>query len=667
MFISASLLASSLSAATQPPAPSPRRSRDPAPWTSAERYIDEHASPAEARRHLRRLTETPHVAGSDAERNNAHYVRDTLISYGFTAELVEYEALLPWPRTTKLALTAPESREFSLREAPHREDKDSWDEAIATYNAYSASGTVEAPVVYAHYGRAVDFEWLEAKGVDVRGSVCLMRYGKGFRGLKVREAAARGAVAALLYSDPDDDGYRRGDVGPDGPWRPKTAVQRGSILYLSEMVGDPTTPGRPSKPGVERLEVEDCPWLPTIPCLPISAATAEPILAQIHGPNVSRDWQGGCAVTYHTGPGPARVRMEVDLDDELRPVINVMGRLRTPHTNTNYILIGGHRDAWVHGAIDPCSGQALGLEAMRLLGKLVADGWEPRFEIRFASWDAEEFGLIGSTEWCEDFADDIQKHCLAYINCDGAVSGTRFGASATPDLVSFLAEVAARTTPHDRRGRLLTRWAHGGSRPPVGNLGSGSDYTAFVCRLGVPSLDFGSRGGHGVYHSSFDTLFTMEQHIDPGFEIHASMARFLAIAAHRFASSERPPIDTAAWAPWLESAIGSIPALPDELRNMLLDKVATLRASIEEHSPLSQKSVRRFRRATLHIEGIEGRPWFRNLLVAPDIDLGYGAATLPELREAVESEDAERIDRASSKLVEVLDAMLRALQPASRR
>ncbi|MCA8943900.1 MAG: M28 family peptidase, partial [Planctomycetes bacterium] len=614
----------------------------------AEKFLSDHVSAAETRRHLRRLTEDPHVAGSPAEYENARYVRDRLDEYGFATELVEYRAFLPYPVRVDLALTAPESIEFDLTERPDPRDKDTFDVPIATYNAYSASATVEAPVAYANYGSAEDFDWLESKGVLVEGKIVLIRYGKQFRGLKVREAERRGAAGVLLFSDPADDGYPRGDAHPEGPWRPPSAVQRGSILYLSEMCGDPLTPGRPALPDAERLDPADCAWLPKIPCLPISAENATEILRRIRGPNVPKTWQGACPVTYHLGPGPARARLAVELDDGIRSVRNVIGRLRTESTSDKYVLVGGHRDAWVHGANDPSSGTAIGLEAMRVIGELVRDGFEPRCEIRFASWDGEEFGLVGSTEWCEQFADDIQQNCLAYFNCDSAISGTRFGASATPDLVDFLADVAARTIPHDGRGRLLTRWAHGKDRPPVGNLGSGSDYTAFVCRLGIPSFDFGSRGGHGVYHSRFDTFFTMESFLDPGFVAHEAMARFLAIATYRFANSDVPPIEPSAWIPWLSSALDSLDGAPARVIEHLHDRLAALREAVT--GPVDIDALVSLHGAVLHADGVAGRPWFRNVLVAPHIDLGYGAAVLPALSEAVDAGDEARIEHAAAQL-----------------
>ena len=639
-----------------------------------ERAISDGVSATAIREHLRRLTARPHVSGSDAARTNAVYVRDRLRAFGFEATIETYYAYLPYPERLELALTAPHALTLDVDDAATAAqalegepvDPDRTDSAIPPYNAYSASATVEGPVVYAHRGRAQDFEWLAEHGVDVRGALCLIRYGGSFRGIKVREAARRGAAGVLLYSDPQDDGAAVGAPHPDGPFRPDTAVQRGSILDLAMLCGDPLTPGAPATQDQERLDPAACPWLPTIPCLPISARNAARLLGPLDGPETPEAWHGACleGTPYRCGTGAVRARLTVELDDGIRPVHNVIGRLRTEDTPPHYLLVGGHRDAWVHGAIDPCSGTALALEAMRVLGELVHSGaFRPRVEIRFASWDGEEFGLIGSTEWCEDHAEEIQRHCLGYVNCDSAVSGDRFSAAATPEFVALLGEVAARVVPHDGKGRLLTRWAHGGSRPPVGELGSGSDFTAFVCRLGVPSCDFGSRGRHGVYHSRHDTFFTMERFLDPDFAIHASMARFVGMLAYRFTRSERVPLRPSALGPWLEAAarplFDALPATRAERLRAALDALAI--QAPDDHDGVEVARAVALHEAVLDPAGIPGRPWFRNLFVAPGIDLGYGAVRLPALREALAAGSPEAVSRAADALVARIEALTGAL------
>jgi N-acetylated-alpha-linked acidic dipeptidase len=620
--------------------------------TADEELLVRTVTPAMARRHLKALTEHPHLAGTPGDWATAMYVKKVLDEAGFETDIEEYHVLLPSPVSVSLELTKPVRVPLDLREQPFpwKDDSLAKHPSFLTFNGYSPSGTVEAEVVYAQYGRSEDFDWLESKGVSIKGKICLIRYGKIFRGLKVREADKRGAAGVLLYSEPDDDGYRKGDVYPNGPYRPKTGVQRGSIMYISELVGDPLTPGRPATKDAVRLKREECTWLPKIPCMPISWGNALRILEHVKGHNVPKDWQGGCPTTYHTGPGPVQVKMKVVMDEKVQPIWNVIGRLRTKKTTDKYVLIGNHRDGWVYGAIDPNTGSAVTLEAMRALGELVKKGWHPRVEVRYASWDGEEQGLIGSVEHAEDHREDLQANCLAYFNCDAAVSGGRFSAKSTPELVGVLAYAAARTMAHDGKGRILTRWARGGTRPPVGNLGSGSDYTAFLCHLGIPAFDFGSKGGHGVYHSMFDNFETVSKYLDPGFKIHASVARFLAIATHHFASAAVPPIDLAAIAPYLKSCAGTLRDLPEHRREALLAAIDAF-AEVALAHPASEAKMIAMHHAFLDPEGLQNRPWYRNLIVAPGRDLGYGATVMPGIAEALADQDAVRAEHELRRMI----------------
>ena len=660
------LLATLLILVSQPPAqdsrPASRPVRKRPELSGAERFLHDHVEPAVASKHLRLLTRAPHRAGTAQDRRTAEYVADTLRAAGFQAALEEYHVLVPQPRKIEVHLRGPKHEELDLLEKPRAgvvyRDPDDLNAAMS-YLGYSASGTVLGPIVYAHYGREEDFEWLEAQGVKIAGSICLIRFGKTFRGLKLLEAEKRKAKGVLLYSDPDDDGYRKGDPIPKGPYRPSWGVQRGSVMYISKLVGDPLTPGWPAKKDARRLSREECSWLPKIPAVPISWGNAARIFEHLDGHNVSKNWQGGCPHTYHTGPGPIQVKMVVEMEEKVRPVWNVIGRLRTKNTSKRYVMVGNHRDGWVHGAIDPNSGSAVSLCAMQALGALVKQGWEPRLEIRYASWDAEEQGLIGSVEHCEEHKQDIQANCLAYFNCDSAVSGKKFKASTTPDLVSVLAYAAARTTAHDKKGRLLTRWARGGKRPPVGTLGSGSDYTAFLCHLGIPCLDFSSSGGHGVYHSIHDTYWTVSTHIDPGFEIHASVARFLAIATHHFASAEVPPIDVNALAPHLLSSVRSVTGITEQQKERLVQATEALRAAAKDGA--DEEQMVRLHKAFLCEEGLVGRRWYKNLMVAPAVKLGYGAAVLPGIRDALAADDPERVEAEVQRLTEAIQQATRIL------
>ena len=640
----------------QSPAQQPEKNARRPELTPQEVFLTEAVSPKMAEHHLRTLTKEPHMAGTPADRRTAEYVKKVLDEAGFATEIEEYHVLLPYPVSVRLELTAPKREVLDLREQPFPWQADTLRKhpEFLTYNAYSPSGTVEAEVVYAYYGREEDFDWLASKGVDVEGKVCLIRYGKVFRGLKVRAAQEHGAVGVLLYSEPDDDGYRKGDVYPKGPYRPRTGVQRGSIMFISHLVGDPLTPGWAATKGARRLRREECAWLPKIPCMPISWGNAHRIFAAMGGHNVSTAWQGGCPTTYHTGPGPVKIKMLVLMDEKVRPIWNVVGRLRTEETGSKYVLVGNHRDAWVYGANDPNTGSAVSLESMRALGALVGKGWQPRVEIRYASWDAEEQGLIGSVEHAEEHAADLRANCLAYFNCDAAVSGGRFAASSTPELVSVLAYAAARTTAHDGKGRILTRWARGGSRPPVGNLGSGSDYTAFLCHLGIPAFDMASKGGHGTYHSMFDNFETVSKHLDPGFEIHASVARMLAIATYHFASQELAPVELAAIGPYLESCAATLSGLPAAQKEALDAAIAALKTAADDEPATVDKMIA-MHDAFLDPEGLHRRPWYRNLLVAPGRNLGYGATVMPGIAEALADEDAARVEKELRRMIRAIE------------
>ncbi|MHC4814678.1 MAG: M28 family peptidase [Planctomycetota bacterium] len=632
-----------------------KSSRRRPPLSDQEQFLVDQVRPDTAKGHMRQLTKSPHRAGTLADRRTADYVAAILTAAGFAVAIEEYHVLLSEPRRIEVHLRGPQQEQLDLLEKPragvaYRDPEDA--NAVMAYLGYSASGTVQGPIVYAHYGREEDFEWLEAQGVEIAGSICLIRFGKTFRGLKVLEAEKRKAKGVLLYSDPDDDGYRRGDAIPKGPWRPSWGVERGSLMYISKLVGDPLTPGWPAKKDARRLSREQCTWLPKIPAVPISWGNAARIFAHLSGHNVPKPWQGGCPHTYHTGRGPIQVKLVVSMAEHVRPVWNVIGRLRTKSTSKRYLLIGNHRDSWVHGAIDPNSGTTVSLCAMQALGALVKQGWQPRLEIRFASWDAEEQGLIGSTEHAEEHRRDLQENCLAYFNCDAAVSGGKFKAAATPDLVNVLAYAAARTTAHDKKGRLLTRWAHGGKRPPVGTLGSGSDYTAFLCHLGISCMDFGSGGGHGVYHSIHDNYWAVSKFIDPGFEIHASVARFMAIAVHHFVSARVPPIDVEALAPHLKSSIRTLSGITEQQKERLEQAIESLRTASKGGA--SEEQMIRMHQAFLDAAGLFGREWYKNLTVAPGLKLGYGAVVLPGITEALAADDQERVEIEVQRLTDAI-------------
>ena len=478
--------------------------------------------PKRAEEHLRILTQAPHIAGSPEDKATADYVASKYREAGLETEIVEYSVWFNYPSEISVDVTAPAG---VVMHGPSREhvDGDALQDdprVVMPYNGMSPSGDVEAEVVYANYGSPEDFQKLAQMKVDVRGKIVLVRYGQNFRGVKAFVAQEHGAAGVIIYSDPADDGWKRGDKYPQGPWRPDTGAQRGSIGYMFQFAGDPTSPGVASVPSLaesKRTPPEQSAQMPKVPTTPLSYGDAWPILEHLGGPDSPRDWQGALPFTYHVGPGPVKVKMHLKQDYQYRTIWDVIGRVRGTEFPDEWVVSGNHRDAWVYGAVDPNSGTTAQLEAVHGVGELLKSGWKPKRTLVFASWDAEEEGLIGSTEWGEEHAEDLGKAAV-YFNVDVAVSGTKFGASAVPSLKQFLREVT-KSVPSPQGGTVYEAWrksAQSGSdtfnpqetssstfRPPaaqahpdvpVGDLGSGSDYTVFLQHLGVPSADIGSTG-----------------------------------------------------------------------------------------------------------------------------------------------------------------------------
>src|SRR5271154_6373552 len=457
-----------------------------------------------AEEHLRILTQAPHMAGTVEDKATADYVAQKFRAAGLDTEIVEYKVWINYPVEISVDLTAPAG---VTMHGPTREhvDSDPFQDdprVVMPFNGMSPSGDVEADVVYANYGTPEDFEKLDKLKVDVRGKIVLVRYGQNFRGVKVFVAQEHGAAGVIIYSDPADDGWKRGDKYPEGPWRPDTGVQRGSIGYMFQFPGDPTTPGIASVPSLadsKRTPPDQSAQLPKIPTTPLSYADAWPILEHLGGPDSPRDWQGSLPFTYHVGPGPVKVKMHLKQDYQFRTIWDVIGRVRGNTSPEQWVVAGNHRDAWVYGAVDPNSGTAAMLETVHGLSELLKSGWKPKRTIIFGSWDAEEEGLIGSTEWGEQHEADLT-NAVAYFNMDVAVSGSKFGASSVPTLKQFIRDVT-RVVPSPKGGTVYDDWrkttqmgtdtersatpaigdvgrvpaAQSSLDLPVGDLGSGSD------------------------------------------------------------------------------------------------------------------------------------------------------------------------------------------------
>jgi N-acetylated-alpha-linked acidic dipeptidase len=637
--------------------------------------------PEACRREHRIFTEEPHVAGSERNLELARYVAERWRAFGLEdVQLIEHPVYLPWPVRYEAELVAPRQVRLALHEEGLPEDKDSWADVGIPYCAYSADVDVTADVVYVNSGNPEDYEVLDREGIDVRGRIAVARYSVpySYRGFKAQTAQKRGAAALILYSDPADDGFKKGEVYPDGPWGPASHLQRGGIVYDFNLPGDPRTPGWASVAGGRFLPAEEAVSMPTVAAAPMSWKDAREMLEHLGGPVAPTAWQGGLPITYRLGPGPARLHLVIENDRKVRSIWNVIGRIRGKERPDEWVVLGNHRDAWVYGGVDPSSGSASLMEMTRAFGELRRDGWRPRRTLVFASWDAEEFTLTGSTEWGELEAERLRAGGLAYLNVDSSTSGSRFQASAVPALAGFLREVA-RVVPDPRGGSVYDNWLRQDAPPPtepsvVTRLGSGSDYTVFLNFLGVPVADLTFDGPYGVYHSVYDSFTWMDRIGDPGYLYHATLARFWAVAGLRLAECDVAPLDYAAYAREVLSYLGEVqqaasarsvdvdlsPArraaerweaaaasLADDVRSALVDvdpaRLARLHASL-----LTEE------RTLLDPDGLPGRPWFKHLIYAPRPT--YSALVLPALTEAVEARDAPRARAEVARLARRLEA-----------
>jgi N-acetylated-alpha-linked acidic dipeptidase len=465
------------------------------------------------------------------------------------------------------------------------------DEQLPSYNAYSADGDVTGPLVYVNYGVPADYEELERHGISVKGAIVIARYGGSWRGIKPKVAAEHGAVGCLIYSDPRDDGYAQGDVFPRGPFRPRDGVQRGSVADMPLYSGDPLTPGVGAVPGAKRLTLAEAKTITKIPVLPISYGDAEPLLAAMTGPVAPPDWRGALGVTYHLGPGAARVHLKVKSDWSTKPIYDVIAMLKGSTAPDQWVIRGNHHDGWVNGAGDPLSGQSALLEEARGLGELVKQGWHPRRTIVYAAWDGEEPGLLGSTEWAETHADELRAKAVAYINSDGNDRGflnvggshtlQRFVNDVERDVQdpethlsvwkrSQLLRIERARTPNDRQD---LRRENG--ELPIGALGSGSDYTPFLQHLGIASLNIGYGGevsSAGVYHSIYDDFYWYTHFGDTAFVYGRALAQTGGTMVMRLADADLLPYDFTDLAHTVHGYVGELEKLLDMERDSTVER-----------------------------------------------------------------------------------------------
>jgi len=663
--------------------------------------------PKLAEEHLRILTQAPHMAGTTEDKATADYVAKKFREAGLDTQIVEYRVWLNYPAEVGVDVTAPADVHMHGPTREHVQGDPYQDDArvVMPFNGLSPSGDAEAEVVYANYGRPEDFKKLDELKIGVRGKIVLVRYGQNFRGVKAFIAQQHGAAGMIIYSDPMDDGWQQGDKYPQGPWRPDSGVQRGSVGYIFEFAGDPTTPGIasvPALPDAKRTPPEQSAAMPKIPVTPLSYADAWPILAHMAGPATPRDWQGSLPFTYHVGPGPVKVKLHLKQDYQYRTIWDVIGTVRGSESPDEWVVGGNHRDAWVYGAVDPNSGTAAMLEAVHGVGELLKTGWKPKRTIVFGSWDAEEFGLMGSTEWAEQHEAELT-HAAAYFNMDVAVSGPKFTASSVPSLKQFIRDIAM-SVPSPQGGTVYDAWLKANqpgtqganpagsfmgpphppaaqSRPdaPVGDLGSGSDYTAFLQHLGVPSSDVGSTGPYGVYHSAFDNFNWFKKFGDPDFTYEQQMARVFGLEILRMSDADILPYDYEEYGKevmaYLDAAdkkaqaeFGSqSPHFQEASEAARHFEEAGAKMLARQQKPGKDAvrlndALREAERALIVPEGLPHRPWYRHAIYAPGEYTGYAAVVIPGVNESIDNHDLQETRRQLAALAAAVNRASKVLE-----
>jgi N-acetylated-alpha-linked acidic dipeptidase len=662
----------------------------------AERAVESDAiarpSPSRASAHSRFLSLQPHMAGTPAQARTRDYVINQMKSWGLETEVRSYSVWMPHPVSTQIWRIAPNPVELDLKEGIIPEDTTSSAyPQVTAFNGYGASGDVRGDVVYVNYGLIEDYAQLDSMGVSVKGKIAVARYGRSYRGIKAREAEKHGALGLIIYSDPADDGYVRGDVYPTGPMRPSHGIQRGSVMNPN---GDPSTPGYPSTPNARRIPVAQMD-IPHIPVLPVSYGNATELLRGLGGNSIPQPWQGGLSFRYHVGPGPVQARIAVATDANTSPykqIWDTFGTIRGAEFPDEIVLVGGHRDAWGPGAADNVSGTVSVLEAARTIAEQVKAGRRPKRTIIFATWDAEEWGLIGSTEFVEEDSLRLSRNAVAYLNQDDVAQGPNFSGGGSPSLRALLRDVAKEVPDPSHQGSVYDVWrkraklAADTLEPEMGDPGGGSDFAGFYNHLGIPIADWGFGGPQGVYHSAYDSYHWMSKFGDPSFEFHATNARIGAATLLRLANAEILPYDYVEYARTMKrfaSQVGqtmsdkhwklSAAELSGAVGRMESAAVAFStardRALAAQLSPATAKQVNAsllgVERQLTRAQGLVTRPWFRNLIYAADENNGYSTMVLPSVNEAIRLGDETATARELTDIAQRFDSATRALQVAT--
>jgi len=632
------------------------------------------------------------MAGTPAQARTRDYVINQMKSWGLETEVRSYSVWMPHPISTRVWRIAPNPVELDLKEGVIPEDTTSSAyPQVTPFNGYGAAGDVRGDVVYVNYGLIEDYAQLDSMGVSVKGKIAIARYGRSYRGIKAREAEKHGAVGLIIYSDPADDGYVRGDVYPAGPMRPSHGIQRGSVMNPN---GDPSTPGYPSTPNARRTPVAEMD-IPHIPVLPVSYGNAAELLRELGGKSIPQPWQGGLSFRYHVGPGPVQARIAVTTDATTNPykqIWDTFGTIRGAEFPDEIVLIGGHRDAWGPGAADNVSGTVSVLEAARTIAEQVKAGRRPKRTIIFATWDAEEWGLLGSTEFVEEDSLRLSRNAVAYLNQDDVAQGPNFSGGGSPSLRALLRDIAKEVPDPSHQGSVYDVWRKRANLaadtlvPEMGDPGGGSDFAGFYNHLGIPIADWGFSGPQGVYHSAYDSYHWMSKFGDPHFEFHAANARIGAAALLRLANAEILPYDYVEYARtmkrfasqvgqtmsdkhWTLSAAELSGAVGRMESAAVTFSAARDRALAAQLAPATAKQVNAallgVERQLTRAQGLVTRPWFRNLIYASDENNGYSTMVLPSVNEAIRLGDETATGRELTDIAQRFAAATRALQVAT--
>lgn len=624
---------------------------------------------------------------STGDWRRVKYVVAKLKSYGLRPEVKTYYTYLSSPKSVQVQMTAPQRQALPVKEKKQPWQQD-FDKVVVGYNALSPAGEATAPVVYANYGRAQDYDVLAQNGVSVKGKIVLARYGQVFRGVKTQQAHLHGAAGLIIYSDPADDGFTKGTVYPDGPWRASDGIQRGSVGQIQYYGGDPLTPGWAATKNAKRLKPADAAELPKgPPTTPISYGAAEPLLKNLSGKAVPASWQGGLPFTYHFGPGGTQAHLNLKIDYSIKPIWDVIAKVPGSEHPEQEVIVGGHRDTWTYGSLDDLSGAENVLQVARGLGRLLKQGWRPKRTIVLATWDGEEYGLYGSTEYAEERAGQL-RNAVAYLNMDIA-AGEFFSPSATPALDDLIGGATKEVHWPGTNGSLYDAWKQqDDGKTPIDRIGGGSDFQSYFERYGVPALDLGasSTGGSGNYHCSCDDYYWMAHFGDPTWQYHVGMSQLVGITALRLANADVIPMD---YAPYASEVTGYL----NDFTQQQKDKFGSVKVDVSRDTTQAESwrqaasalesaaatalakgdtktfgrlnaKLMRAERDLLTSAGLPDRPWYRHQIYAPGIDTGYATQRLPALHDALFLDDDVATAKAyEARLYASLQAATRTLTP----